>query len=422
MKDGERTIEAREAIFPIHSDEYEELLLEDIKYAEELDEHNYVLEGVVERLTNMGIECDEKDPKNVVKSLNKLYKETGVSNEGAPRAVKNWINNGIHANPEPRRNLYNLCYAMKMNEEETKEFFLKHFLTIPYNYKNITDAIFYFGVKQGLDYNAISGLLSEFTEEVPVENEDCEKTEDIGNAILDISDINIFREYLQLHRYSKQKQFNTASKKIKELLYASAIYAEKERKLRPELLRRSVGNNANLMDEISIVREDGDINIRGLLFVIYGGLELYGNSYEDDDATESHSISKSTIIPKLFRTNFPKEQEFARIAKKEASPDVYRKALVILHFYSFFSRILFGPTEHLKPIGSDRVNDLERRTDEQREEDYNDFDQQTSEILANCGFVQLYARNPFDWLIMYCARSYNPIQTFRELLSKASDV
>lgn len=421
MNDGERTLEARKAIYPISTEEYEELLLEDIKYAEELDEHNYVLEGVVERLKKMDIECDENDPGRVVKSLNKLYKEAGISSEGVPRSVKNWINNGIHANPESRKNLYDLCFAMKMNEEETKIFFFKHFLTIPYNYKNVTDAIYYFGIKQGLGYDAILSLLKEFVDEIPEENEDFDKTEDIGNAILVISDINVFREYLHRHRYSKQRQFSTASKKINELLSASAIYAEKERKLRPELLRRSVSNHANLMEEIGIIREDGGVNIRGLLYVIYGGIEMYGNSCEDDDAAEAHSISKSTIIPKLFRTNFPKEQEFARIAKKEASSDVYRKALIVLQFYNFFSGILFGPIGNLKSIERDGVDDLERRTEEEREEDFNDFDQETSRVLADCGFVQLYARNPFDWLIMYCARSFNPVQTFRELLSKASD-
>ena len=182
-----------------------------------------------------------------------------------------------------------------------------------------------------------------------------------------------------------------------------------------------MNTNANIMEEISLVKEKGDVNIRGLLFVIYGGVELHGYSYEEDDMSENHSISKSTIIPKFFKRNFPREQEFARIAQKKASADVYRKALIILYFYFFFSRILFGDTGHLKPIGSDRIDDLGRRTEQECEEDFNDFDQQTSEILSECGYVQLYARNPFDWLIMYCARSYNPIQTFRELLSKAQD-
>ena len=422
MNDGEKTLSARRALLPISTEEYEEQLLEDIKYAKELEAHNYILEGVVECLGKLGIACDESDSKSVIKSLKKLYKEAGIS-EDTPDPVKNWISKGILANPDFRKNLYDLCIALKLNEIETQEFFLKHFLTIPYNYKNTTDVIYYFGIKQGLPYNDILGLLREFEEECPVRNEKCEKTEEIGNAIWEISDIGVFREYLRRHRYSKQQQFCTVSKKINEFLNANAIYAEKERKLRPELLsRRTCSVNMNHLEEISIVREKGDVNIKALLFVINGGVELHGYSCEDEDISETHSISKSATMPKLFRKNFPREQEFSRKKKKNASADVYRKALIILYFYFFFSELLFSDDErNEKAIGSIRLDVLECRTDKKREADFEDFIQQTSAILAECGYVQLYARNPFDWLIMYCARSYNPIQTYRELLSKASE-
>ena len=50
------------------------------------------------------------------------------------------------------------------------------------------------------------------------------------------------------------------------------------------------------------------------------------------------------------------------------------------------------------------------------EADLEDFYYETSKLLAKCGFVQMYARNPFDWLILYCAKSTDPLDTLRELL------
>ena len=39
-------------------------------------------------------------------------------------------------------------------------------------------------------------------------------------------------------------------------------------------------------------------------------------------------------------------------------------------------------------------------------------------VLAECGYVQLYWRNPFDWMIGYCAMSLNPLDTLRDLIEE----
>ena len=61
------------------------------------------------------------------------------------------------------------------------------------------------------------------------------------------------------------------------------------------------------------------------------------------------------------------------------------------------------------------LNNNERDTDE-IVADLNDFYYETGLLLSQCGFEQMYARNPFDWLMLYCAKSNDPMDTFRELL------
>ena len=42
-----------------------------------------------------------------------------------------------------------------------------------------------------------------------------------------------------------------------------------------------------------------------------------------------------------------------------------------------------------------------------------DFKDELNSILLFCGFAQIYMRHPFDCLLMYCANSYDPIQTLQ---------
>ena len=62
------------------------------------------------------------------------------------------------------------------------------------------------------------------------------------------------------------------------------------------------------------------------------------------------------------------------------------------------------------------IQEYRERDSEEIEKDLDDFYIETSNTLAKCGFVQMYARNPFDWLILYCAKSTDPLDAFRELL------
>ena len=40
-----------------------------------------------------------------------------------------------------------------------------------------------------------------------------------------------------------------------------------------------------------------------------------------------------------------------------------------------------------------------------------DFYEELNSTLISCGFAQLYVRHPFDCLLLYCANSYDPIDT-----------
>lgn len=410
---NEKTKMAMEAIYSEDPASWEEDLFDSTEYAMELDRRNPVLEGICEQLKKLGVDINEGDKKSLTKELNHRYRKIGIE-EGIPKSVKNWMT-GTPVNPAYRANLYNLCLALEMNVEEIRVFFLKNYMTIPFNFKDRVDAIYYWGVSHHLSYLEIQRIINEFEREEGIPDSDFDSTRMVGKYISEIDDIDLFLEYLRYNAFGKERQYESAAKEVRRMAVEDAIYAEVERQIKPWLNRERENKNGDALSEPIILKEGDSVNYKALLFVIYGfdNQERYVN--------KKSKISKCEFLPKAFRENFPNDQEFSRIANKDASPDVYRKALIILKFYNFFCSslltFLYGtdrPKDNQKIIHS--LDEYRVREIDDIESDMEDFYYETGMLLAQCGFEQMYARNPFDWLMLYCAKSTDPLDTLRELL------
>ena len=120
----------------------------------ELDRRNLVLEGVLSRFRMLGIEIDVSDTSSILSELKRRYVEKGID-KGIPKSVTNWITKGEQPNSNPpyRSNLYDLCFALEMSLQETREFFLKYYMTIPFNYKDRIDATYYYSLRMNKSYS-----------------------------------------------------------------------------------------------------------------------------------------------------------------------------------------------------------------------------------------------------------------------------
>ena len=226
IENNKNTIMAMDKIYFEDPTDWEEYLFDSTEYAMELDNRNPVLEGIVERLTQLGIQITCKDKKIITKELNNCYIAMGIE-EGVPRAVKNWIS-GTPVNPAYRENLYNLCIALGMNTEQVRVFFLKNYMTIPFNFKDRIDAIYFYGISHDLPYIKILELLNENEIDEDCNSDFFESTKMIGNYIAEIDDVEVFREYLRSNSFWKRKQYAIASKSILELSVENARYEVNE--------------------------------------------------------------------------------------------------------------------------------------------------------------------------------------------------
>lgn len=113
-------------------------------------------------------------------------------------------------------------------------------------------------------------------------------------------------------------------------------------------------------------------------------------------------IKKNHDIPMIVRQNFPDKSVFSRLLSdvpKDTRYMMRRKTLILLYFYYFFAKIKLG------------------QLDISEGEQADSFMEQLNEILESCGYDELFAGNPYDWLYMWAAYSDDPLTSFRDAIA-----
>lgn len=331
-----------------YDDEFD---LDDIQIALELDARPVFLEGVIARLRKLGFACDLSDTSSILAEIKQRYiQHLGIS---CPRTVQEWIK-GTTPSVTERKNNYDLCYALEMNLHETAEFFLKHYLTLPFNYKDTTDAIYFYCLYHQHPYSVVTQLLDVAA---TFKTQDTSNTDtlQIGRHIITIANNEEFIEYLAHHCFSNEQQYQVARAKIQELTR-----------------KHSYKSIADLHEQ------------------------LMGFKYQE---IKRQKWQKTKDLPKRFTESLPTDGVLSKILSGERETyETLRKTLVILKLFDFYP-----------PNGREDIDDQSIR------DDLYDFYDEVNETLTLCGFSQLYMRHPFDWLIIFCANSPDPIGHFLEL-------
>jgi hypothetical protein len=212
-----------------------------------------------------------------------------------------------------------------------------------------------------------------------VTNADVESTEEIGLRILEIDTDEEFLQYLQKHCYDRKHQYTTAKKRLAELITENKAIVPGKDKSGYDLPFDHLGTakNSALLDAI------------------------LGYRYQGLDSTQRKHM-KECGLP-----TFPRDGDIDDIlsTESETSFEVLRRSLILMKFYNFY-----------------RDYQLSTKKLDMDEDDINanlyDFFDGTNEELARCGFVQMYLRNPFDWIILFCANSPNPIDYLKDFIQK----
>ena len=365
--------------------EYDSMKPVGVEYIKTLDVVTTFYEYVLKYAKKCGYDGEDDDAN---KLANFIVKEGKKRNSplSSLETVKNWLKSAPpSADQRGRENVYKLCFALGLNAKETKEFFFKAYLERPFNYKNIHEATFFFCLNSGLKYSEAERIIHIFENEEIIKNPDAvDVTEQIGNDLKYITDETAFLKYIRENRSGFSVQNQTAIDAIKDLIeYCYDLATEEE--------KRTVDN------------------IDRLLEVICGFHARKTKKSENDQEKKREKVLKKSIklsdFPDTIKKNFPQRQQFQNILSDKATFDVIRRALIMLKFYSFFVEVQRIDEENI-----------------QYKYLFEEFVNETNSLLAECGYVQLYWRNPYDWMFGHCAKAIDegedPLDQFRMLIEE----
>ena len=355
FKKGEATINIFNSVYLgqiFEADSLQGLNINDIQTAVDLSNRPIFTDGVVARLNALGVDCKTEDTEIILEEVKHRYKER--IGDVCPRTILEWLR-GTPPSTNNRENNYNLCYALEMTLHETAEFFLKCFLTVPFNYKDRTDAVFFYCLSHGRPYSTIK-LMLEKAEHFASSQTVSTQTLQIGRQILEIDDDEEFLQYLSLHCYDNEQQYQLAREEIVNLINL-----------------HSNGNFSRFHEE------------------------LMGFNYQH---AKRHHKKINKDLPSHFIESLPTDGVLKQIYEgKKVSYETIRKALIILQLYDFYEDVYEENEKYIR-------DSLE------------DFYVATNALLMKCGLAHLYVRHPFDWIIIFCALSMEPLEVFRDLNSQ----
>lgn len=355
-------------------EDYDEDMLFLTRDIDELNERKVFLEGVAAYLgKDIHTSADE-----LLAEVKSRYKEKGIT---LARTVKTWFqkeDTSPSIDQAYRRNLYDFCIAMGMDYQTTAEFFFKYFLTIPFNYKDRDDAVYFYCLKEKRPYPIVKQML-EVADSFEATNTDVAFTEEIGLHILDIHSDEEFLEYLHNHCYDRKHQYTTAKRKVAELVAANKRIVPGRDKDDRELLFEDLGTTKTsaLLKAILDYR------------------------YQSKDAAQRKLLKESEL------PTFPRDGDIDKIiaSYNDVSFDLLRRSLILMKFYNYY---------RMNQIHTHRAT----MDEEQIAEYFEDFYSEINSDLAECGFVQMYVRNPYDWIILHCANSPDPIFYLQDFIDK----
>ncbi|MBP0974764.1 MAG: hypothetical protein J6P20_01730 [Oscillospiraceae bacterium] len=343
-----------------HTDDAEELL-EGIARAAELENKPFFLEGLSERLTELGVPCTPADTEIMLTEVKRRYK--ALLHKACPRTVQEWVR-GTTPGVTNRLNNYELCCALELDYQQTAVFFQKHFLTLPYHVKCRTDAVFLYCLYHKRPYETAAEMLEEAKGCVPQENAHT-ATAQIISVIQQTDDDAQFMRYLSAHCYGNAQQFQLARSIINEEI---------------GLVKESI-----LADGAAVINSPERMNSLTVS-------ALLGYKYQSRGKNDA-----GRRLPKRFTESLPNDVTLGRIINGDTvSYELLRKTLMLLRFYNFY-------------------NEAENTDRNVIAQNLLDFYEGLNATLISCGFAQIYIRHPFDCLLLYCANSYDPIVTLYSL-------
>lgn len=381
----------------------ENLFIEDEKYEESLIEIAGLFRGfdeaMTEFITEHGYRDAEDDIELKIKFVQKKFKDSGMK---VPRGIRGWFGKASKPN---RDTAFQICFAFGLSVEKTNEFFRCVQLERGFDCHTISEAVYYFGIKNSLTYQETKEIIEDIkkpkkTRLVP--QQQVLYTGSIKEYIDSICDKDRLISYIEGNIEDFAYNNATAVKYIQELwenIAKADGLAIKEGQL--------ISKSRNIYD----YRENYVISKKGSsTWTIFSQIIGLSNDMENEYATKyDRSLTRFFSENKLFPLNsdycFPSRQSIDKLLRGETGDnEQLRKMLIFLVFYSYWVKLgikkndAFCTAQYGDSIRC--LNTINKR-------------------LLDADYPSLYAGNPYDWLFWWALNDDHPLEAFRSYIGEA---
>lgn len=395
--------------------------------------------GLAELLIKKGYPGDKDNITELSEYLiSKLRKiNSSIGNE----TVISWFS-GIHSpkvEAGSRNKIYEICFALELTYEETLWFFHHVYYDRAFNCHTIEEAVYYYCFLNGLSYQEAQKIIQE-VEQAPAVTTNAEKCANYTQFVRDR--IHAFESVAELKEFliQNKENFNTwnesALKTLNQLVLE--LIGPPESKATIDKLKQLINEKRNKHTK-TLTFDLADYQNCGLLIkeILFDSQDSSENPVQSPaayvfDAIKKRNTRKNTFIlariletdricrdtskihiPYIIRNNFPSRKTMSDVLSEDKisvskSYDSIRKMIVLLDFYRFWAN------EKLKKGYTSFSMDMLSNLSET-------YVEETNACLYQCGYEELYAGNPYDWIFLSSARSENPLEYFRALIGELCD-
>ena len=321
-----------------------------------------------------------------------------------------------------RKLVYEICFALGASFELVQEFFRQVYFSRSFNCHTIKEAVYYYCLHQNHSYDHALELyetIKAMPETAKFEASDPVYTDQIRNALDNCHSDEEFLAY-----FSRNKSiFDRWNQK-------ALFYIE-------EFIRQIRGTKEDI-GRIEAFRKVGTIpDAKTLTTPSASGLIIqeffmqarhFGRkwTYAKQNVTSIdfmlefiidpiEPVHKKAKLPDIVKLNFPSKKTFSKILNRSQSEtstsyDSIRKCLILLKFYHFWVTL---------ELMMDSGNAAEDSQTEYADY-FDDFCEEMAQLLEECGYEELYERNPYDWIFLWASTTKHPLESFRGVM-KAID-
>ena len=317
--------------------------------------------------------------------------QQGAAEHGV-RLARNTLNEWLTGGRDPsvsssdaqtRENIYKLCAALDLDQELAEELFEKVFFSRAFDLKVLKELAFFFFARR--DYQeGVEGCRWYQTGEATwnavrssVEPDADGEEETVRNTVLLADQTAVMNEVEFLHYLSQHQN----------------SFQRENRYIRARESIREYARTACRLAKILPQRQDGDdIPYEPLINHILG--------YSQRSVSGAGgTVSSLKSLPPQLTTNFPTGQILRKICIGDAcSYDQVYKMFCLLLFYCYHANLSGG------------IN---------REQRLNGFLRFANLSLEQQGCTELYPRQPYGGLLLFCAAQENPISALRDFVESA---